>query len=385
VTRRNAHINPIMLTWARKGVKLSVDLAAAKIGVKEEALQSWENGNSQPTINQLFNIAKVYGRPFALFYFPEPPKHFQPIKDFRKFPRQFVKEEDPEYIMEKELLLFQQKREVALDLYEELGTEVPKFTLTGTLEENAANNLADKIIDFLDINHGDIAKLIPGYDALNYWKKLLANKGILIFQTTGVPLQVMRGACLAMEELPVIIINSNDSQNGRIFTLFHELVHIVLRESGVSNFTYRQKDLHETMEVQCNQVAAEILVPERFLFNTNCVRSHREGENSWTNVEISELSRLFCVSREVILRRLLTLGRTSLEFYQDYRAGQALIDKKEQKGGNYYRNVIAKNGSLYLNLVLEGYHQGKVTASALSDYLNMKVSNLKNLENMLYG
>lgn len=382
MTGSKAHINPKMLLWARKTVKLSVDLAASKIGVKQETLQSWEEGEYQPTIKQLYKIAHVYKRPFALFYFPKPPSDFKPLKDFRKFFHDYLLDENEEYILQKELLLFQRKREMSLELYEQLETELPRFMLKSTLNDSP-DKLAKKIIDYLGINHNEVADIKPGYDALNYWKNKLESKGILVFQTSGVPVNVMRGACIAKDIMPVIIINSNDTQNGRIFSLFHELAHIVLREEGISNFRFRDKDLFDPVEVYCNQTAAEVLVPTANLLQSAEVRFHKTFDE-WSDDELYKLSNKFCVSREVILRRLLTLGKTSAAFYRNYRSTYDYKDDKKTPGGDYYRNVIARNGRLFLNLALQGYYQEKLTASTLSDFINIKVSNLANLEEKLY-
>ncbi len=384
MVKSNAHINHEMLIWARKTVKLSVEFAAKKIGVKMEKLESWEKGEAFPTVKQLYKIANVYKRPFALFYFPIPPKHFKPLKDFRKFHHQYTLTENEEYILQKELLLFQQKRQIALDLYEQLDTDAPQFKLKGTVNQSL-EKLAEKIIQYLGINHNEVADIKLGYDALNYWKKLLESKGILVFQTSGVPLHIMRGACVAKDVLPVIIINSNDTQNGRIFSLFHELVHIVLQEDGISNFRYNDRKLYDQIEVYCNQTAAEVLVPAHTLLESLVVRSHNSHEAQWTADELRKLSLRFCVSREVILRRLLTLGRTTNAFYQDYRDNQDYGAKKAPSGGDYYRNKIAKNGGLFLNLVLQGYYQEKLTASSFWDYTQIKVSNLAKLEQLLYA
>jgi len=379
-----AHINPKMLTWARTTVKLSVELAAQKIGVKPEKLEQWENGESYPTIKQLYKVANVYKRPFALFYFPSPPRHFKPLKDFRQFREQYELTENEEYTLQKELLLFQQKRQIALDLQQEVEADIPTFTLKGTLKETP-EHLANKIIDYFNINHNEIAGLKPGYDALNYWKKLIESKGILVFQTSGVPLHIMRGACIAEDVLPVIIINSNDTQNGRIFSLFHELVHIVLRKDGISNFRFHDRQLYDKVEVHCNQAAAETLIPANTLEEALVVRSHDHREPEWLSDELGQLARRFCVSREVILRRLLSLGKTTNAFYKDYRDRQDYGEPATAKGGDYCRNKIAKNGGLFLNLVLQGYYQEKLTASSFWDYTQIKVSNLPKLEERLYA
>ena len=134
--KRTANINPEILVWARKTVKLSVDLAAHKIGVTPERLYAWEVGDDNPTIKQLYKIADVYKRPFALFYFPEPPKHFKPLKDFRLFPSSVLFSENDEYQFQKELLLFQRKRELALELYEMLDEKPPKLNLKANIKES---------------------------------------------------------------------------------------------------------------------------------------------------------------------------------------------------------------------------------------------------------
>lgn len=372
-----------MLVWARKTVKLSVERAAQKIGVKKEKLEAWEKGQSFPTIKQLYKIASIYKRPFALFYFPKPPKHFKPLKDFRKFQSQYILSENEEYLLQKELILFQQKRQIAIDLFKQLGSKPPIFELKETINQDP-EKLAGKIIQYLGINHNEVAGIKPGYGALNYWKSLFESKGIMVFQTSGVPIHVMRGACIAKELLPVIIINSNDTQNGRVFSLFHELVHIVLRKDGISNFRYQDKDLYDQIEVYCNQVAANVLVPSKYLLESEIVRSHDSKNPIWTNEEIQLLANRFCVSREVILRRLLTLNKTTTQFYQNYR-NNYVESKKDNSSGDYYRNIIAKNGVLFLNLALQGYYQDKLTASTLSDFLKIKLSNLEKLEKLLYA
>lgn len=383
MAKQSANINPDLLIWARRTIKLPLTLAADKIGVKEEILENWEKGEAVPTIKQLYKIAETYKRPFALFYFPEPPKHFKPLKDFRKFPDNYIVSEKEEYQLEKELLSFQRKREQALELYDLLEEKVPEFTIKANSDEQP-QVVAQRIIGSLKINHREIAALSPGYDALNYWKSFLESKGILIFQSSGIPLEVMRGACIAKTKLPIIIINSNDSPNGRIFSLFHELVHVVLREEGITNFRYSNREEFDPVEIFCNRVAAEILVPSELILSNYIVGAHQDGE-TWSNEEINGLSSHFCVSPEVIYRRLLTLEKVDLDSYLRFREEQNQIVRQKQKSGDYYRNVVAKNGRLFLNLALQSYYQDKINASSLYDYIQVKLSNLVKLEDKLYA
>lgn len=283
-----AYINPEMLIWSRKTVNLTDDLAAQKIGISIETLNDWEEGSSFPTIKQLYRVAHIYQRPFSLFYLPHPPKHFKALKDFRKFPDVNKTDPESEYLLQKEILLFQSKREIAISLYQELEIPVPNFNLSGK-STDTPQNLARSIIEHLEINHRKIADIKPGFEALNYWKTKLEKKGILVFQAEGIPLTIMRGACIAETALPVIILNGKDSPNGKIFTLFHELTHIILRKDGISNFRFGQKNLYDKIEILCNQTAAETLVPTSSLRTTKEFALHTIGSDHWDMSEISKL------------------------------------------------------------------------------------------------
>jgi DNA-binding transcriptional regulator YiaG len=77
-----AHITPTVIKWARKSARMSRQATAAELSIPLTELQSWENGTSRPTIKEAQNLAKLYKRPFAIFFLPEIPKGFRVLKDF---------------------------------------------------------------------------------------------------------------------------------------------------------------------------------------------------------------------------------------------------------------------------------------------------------------
>ena len=79
-----APITPKVLKWARESAKMSIGDITKKIDVSSERIKDWESGVSNPTIAQAQNLAKVYKRPFALFFLPDIPNDFQPLQDYRK-------------------------------------------------------------------------------------------------------------------------------------------------------------------------------------------------------------------------------------------------------------------------------------------------------------
>ncbi|MCH8055736.1 MAG: helix-turn-helix transcriptional regulator, partial [Deltaproteobacteria bacterium] len=123
--RVEAIIKPELLSWARESGGFTVEAAAEKAHVKPEKLLTWERGEQRPTIIQLRNLANVYKRPLAVFYLPEPPKTFDAMHDFRRLPGEAAERKSPELRLE--IRRSQQRRELALDLYEDLEGTLPSF------------------------------------------------------------------------------------------------------------------------------------------------------------------------------------------------------------------------------------------------------------------
>ena len=135
------------------------------------------------------------------------------------------------------------------------------------------------------------------------------------------------------------MLNHKDSHNGRVFTLIHEFVHLLLNESGVCDCN----PFGNKVEIFCNRVAGAVLVPGAILNEHMVVKQHRlfKGGPAWDETEIEKLSRDFSVSNEAVVRRLLILGHTTKEFYLEKREEYLerwerilLEKKKERKEGN---------------------------------------------------
>ena len=145
--RIKATINPAVLTWARETAGFDITAAAAKIDVDEEKLAAWETGDDQPSIPQLRKLAEAYKRPLAVLYLPEPPTNsFQAMHDFRRLPDLGMRSFSPELTLE--IRLAQQRRELALELFED-GDETPApfkvETTIATNPETAAAALRDAL------------------------------------------------------------------------------------------------------------------------------------------------------------------------------------------------------------------------------------------------
>jgi len=375
-----------LLKWARESMNLTIDTAAQKIGVSTDRLVDWEAGDSAPTIPQLRKAAEVYKRPLAVFFLAEPPKKFDALRDYRHSPASAKAAPSPELSLA--IRLARSQREVLLEVAEDLKFELPVIDADLRSFRTSAEAFAERARTLLNVSLETQYSWRQTYEALNNWVRALENVGILVFQTGDVELSEARGFAIYEKQLPIIVANAKDSPRGRVFTLLHELTHILLTQSPLC-------DLHEDrspttddqrIEVFCNEVAGNILVPASALE----AELRKRGSNSSTKPsesEIENLSRQFSVSREVIVRRLLTTGRVSLNFYQSKREEYMGAHRKESKreGGFAppYTLRVRDLGKLYVRTMVSAYHQEAITSADLSNYLGLKIKHLPKVEQLV--
>jgi len=223
-----------------------------------------------------------------------------------------------------------------------------------------------------------------GYEPLNHWRTALESHGVLVFQTSRVDLDEARGFSIAERPLPVVVVNGGDPPNGRVFSMLHELVHVALRSGGICDMEERAKRPPEEdrVEVFCNHVAGAVLVPRDALLSEESIEKGTSG--SWPDDALTRLAVRYGVSREVVLRRLLILGRTTESFYKRKRAEYAeewRLRQKEQKGfAPPDVMALGRVGRLFAQLVLESYRQKRITSSNVADYLDVKLKHVDSIE-----
>ena len=383
-----ALITPEVLKWAReRRIRLEADHAAKKLKIEPECLEAWENGTEQPTITQLKKIAKLYRTHISIFYLQKPPTDFQPLTDYRVLPEQFAIDTEQVYRLNANIIEAFERREVLIELYELLEEVPPEVTLDIDRHENPVQ-IAEKITEFLEPNRSQLREANDPYAALKFWKQTVEAKGILVCQTSvnthlSVELATARGFCIAQRPFPVIVVNPKDSPYGRIFTLIHELVHIALGESVIQNtgFEAANSPNLDPIEVFCNQVAAEVLVPENELLERINLETLQEN--------LPGTSKFFHVSSEVIMRRLQTLGVISRRDYQTYRSRQLAKyrDTPERRGGAapYHNRLLNASGEHFARTAFAAYYEQKITRAELASVLtNSDTKHLAKIESAIF-
>lgn len=379
-------IKPSILIWARESLGLTVAEVAAKFDKDREIVQQWENGKTSPSLAQLEKLAyTIYKRPLAVFFLPEPPKESTPKQDFRTLPEQEIKNLSPELRLvirkaKHHQLVLKQINDAKNPVTKPIHSEF-QFKLT-----NIPLKSANRIRDYLGINK----RLQQGFknseEAFRHYRNIIELNGVFVFQY---PLSEARGFSLMDKEFPVIVLNSGDSFNGKIFTLFHELCHILFNTGGVFRdfYTEQLKQHPNKIEIFCNQFASEVLLPGNELLSETTVLENKGKE--WPDAALESIANIYKVSKEVILRKLLDLGKTTKAFYtsagnrwnKKYQQDKEELKKKQEGGIVPYHTVhLSRLGKNFVSQVINNYHTGKLSETQVADFLNIKINKIKEYE-----
>lgn len=379
-----ALITPEVLAWARDSYGLDLATASKRVGVSVEKLVAWESGEEKPSLAKARQLAKIYKRPLAVFYLPIPPKDFQTLRDFRKLAdTEKAPIVSPE--LKRAIRWAAEFRETAISLMEESGESFPELKISAKLSD-LPEKLALEIREKLGLAWKTQESWRDSYQALRAWKDMIEGYGILVTQVGKIPLREMRALSIGESPLPVIALNSKDMPNGKIFSLLHELTHILLHQSGICQWDNTSRLYKDEMavEVFCNHVAGAVLVPQELLLQDTIVNMNK-GRKDWDEEDLNLIARTFSVSREVILRRLLTLGLTTNSFYEMKR--QEFIEeykKLNQKGGKaivkFEKRVVSSLGKGFVQLALSSYYEKRISLNSLCDLLGVKTSYVSKIE-----
>lgn len=388
-----AQVAPAVLVWARTSAGYDLGDAAAKLRLDEERLSAWEAGDAQPTIPQLRKLAELYKRPLAVLYLPEPPLTFQPMRDFRRLPDIGARRFSPALTLE--IRLAHQRRQLAQEMLAEAGEEVPAFRLQTTLDSNV-EQVGDAIRKALDINYQIQANWRDPRVAFLAWRSQIEKLGILVFQASRIEREEASGFAYWADTLPFMVVNRKDAYARRTFSLLHELAHLMLHQSGVSELDIDAARPPEdaNVEIFCNHVAAAALMPRSHFLSEALVAARGGGQHDWSDEEIKGLSVTYGVSREAIVRRLMTFGRASVPFYQSKREQysaeyrEQLAAQKAQNADrpiprNMPRETVANLGRTLVRLIIENYRADRLSLSEVSGFLGVKTRHLAGIEQQL--
>ena len=387
-----ALVKPEILIWARESAGYSLKEIAA-ISALAKAPE-WESGELKPTINQLRTLAKKYKRPLAAFYLQKAPTDFQAIKDFRRLRGAAPQRMSPQLHLQ--IRAAQERREIAIDLLQEVGETAPELPISATLDDNP-ETVGANVRRHLRITDPRQRAWRGKREAFNGWRSLVEETGVLVFQMDKVDTSEASGFVLSEARLPAIAVNRADAPSRRAFSLLHEFAHLLLAKGGVSEFyidVSRPPETHQ-VEIWCNAVAAATLLPREIFRSQNVVRAQEPGNSFWTEESINGLASAFSTSKVSIVRRLLTLGLTDQAFYRaketEYaNSYAAYLERKKASyadrefgGRNMPNEAFSLLGRNFIRTVLAPYHSDRITMRDVSGYLNLKTKHIPKVAEIL--
>jgi len=387
-----AYITAKVFKWARESAKMTEEIAASKVAVSIDKFKDWENGEDFPTIRQAQTLAKAYRRPFALFFLPDVPTDFQPLQDFRKTGSKELSTSSIFIIRE-----IQQKQAWISEVNEDNNENRVPFIGRFTIKDNPVL-VAKDILATLNINPLNYKSNNPIIE----WIDKAESNGIFISRTSFIHSRLkldsneIQGFAIADDFAPFIFINSDDWNAPQLFTLVHELSHLWIAETGISNDvepSIKNIGDYNPIELFCNEVAANALMPKEFIDSLD--------SKAFDNAkEVFKNAKMIGVSSFALLVRALNLNIISLSAYKQLKqladieyneflkreeAKKIKQKEKEKRGGpNYFLLQLNRNSRLFTQTVLDAFRGGVIEPSMASNLLDVKVNKFPKLEAQMY-
>jgi len=349
-------IHPEMFRWARERAGLDRLALAARF----KRLEAWEAGDVQPTVRQLEDYARATHAPVGYFFLLEPPVEALPIPDFRTVANRAIARPSPNLL--DTVYACQQRQDWYRDHARVTG-QVP-LPFVGSLTR--ATTPVEAAAQLRQV----LAFSVEARRACSTWTEALrafieqADQAGVMVMVSGVVLnnntrhldpQEFRGFALSDEWAPLVFINGADSKAAQMFTLAHELAHLWLGQTALSDVSADVVSDNAT-ESWCNKVAAELLVPMASFLGELMV------DESIADT-LRRLARHFKVSSLVILRRLLDAGRIDRNtFFAAYREELARLREIETRGtggGDFYRTTAARVSKRFARALVESTLEGR--------------------------
>jgi len=385
-----AYITPGIIGWARHRAGVSVAELANSLRVQSANIEGWERGRERPSLSKAEALAKRLRIPFGYLFLSNPPQDDVPLPDLRTVSGERPQNPSLNFIEIVQSTLLKQGW-FSEYIRESSGKKLPfvgAARLGGSIKRTAG-----EIREWLGID-GQMREQCSNWEQFKTeFVRRAERLGVLVMQsgvagsnTRLLSVREFRGFAIVDRFAPAIFINARDGKGAKIFTLAHELAHIWLGESGVSNPDPKKRSNEETNAIEqfCNRVAAEILVPGDGLLEI--WDSNRALEQN-----VSRLVHTYRVSRYVAVRQAYELDQITRPQYFDYldqhrSQWQPKEDDEgddEESGGNFYLTFAIRNSRTLIAGVVRALSENRISYRDASTLLSVKIATLKKVADRL--
>lgn len=365
----NATLNPQVLRWARNKAGLSEETLAKRVGVQLGLVKEWESSGSIP-IGLVEKLAKITRIAFGFLFLNELPNQSLPIADFRRIDETLPTTPSNELL---DVIYDAQRKQSWYREYLIANGHNPLQFVGRYSLRSPLNDTASDIRKTLGIGPELAKKTSRWEETIRYAIEATEEHGILVLRAgfaggdTGRKLDVdeFRGFAMSDKYAPLIFINGADALAAQIFTIAHEIAHIWIGETGVSNLekTYAPDG---DVERYCNSVAAEVLLPLK------------EIQKAWTGGkndtrEVERLSYRYKISRIVVARRARDARLfDDDEFANYYRLIVSTSKKSKSAWSDFFQNEKYRNSKLFSITILQEALAGRVMQRDAMQFLGIK-------------
>lgn len=354
--------NPKILAWAREELGLTVPEIAERFKKTQATIEAWERGDEAPTFRQLIELANYYKRPVAAFFLPTIPPRTPKPHDYRTLPGITQGEYSKETLLayREAYNMLAEARELLNELNSDITFSLPTWTM-----DDAPEQKAEQLRSLFGISvEKQIKEFDSHYTAQDVWRSVLFDHGIIV-RICKMPIADARAFCLFGNDLAGIGLSNEDREHGRIFSLFHEVCHLSLKQPGVSGLASNHRSSNQSLEQYCDRFSASFLLPSS---HAEVMKSLELFGGSIDPLEVAQfIANKFKVSKYVAIRRAFDLGKISPNIYWDTIEEWKGVDarrKREAKGtgGNYPATQISYIGKRFIGLVMEALQRNYFTS-----------------------
>jgi Zn-dependent peptidase ImmA (M78 family) len=365
MTRFKVNVNPQVLKWAREEAGFDLSEIAEKINISIDEYKVWESDGENIPFGKLKTVAGQFKRQLAVFFLQQVPEKIVKPLDFRNLKPLQSKLSRKVLMAMRDVAYF---RQTALELQGESYWK-GHYTWLNEIAEFRQDNdgFAHWLREKLDI--GIDEQLAWKYDshAFKSWRQAVEDRlGILVFQFS-MPENEIQGFCYSDAYPYSIVVNSKLSYTSRLFTIFHELAHVVRLHSHMCLIDEVNEKQRE--EFNCNAFAGNFLIPESYLIQTENLS------------EIQTYANKLRVSREVYLRQLKEKNKINpTKFFVLLDEIKSSYKTKPKLPGFALPEVKsrASRGETFFNLVLDSLNQNRISYTQASALLDLRINKVLN-------
>jgi len=375
-------INPTVFKWLRTSAGWTIEDVSRRLKTSIETVKAFESGEKSPTLRQLKELSLAYRRPVAAFLLPEPPQERPMPKDYRMLPER-------KNIFDRKTILVLRRARHLQAIGKELSRNIDYQTEAKVERKTVSDDpgiIAENYRKVFGLTEEKQRKFKTPYELFDYLRDIIEDMNILVFQFS-MPVEDARGFVLTDESPNVIVVNTRDSIEARLFTLMHEFAHILLGQTVIDlpDFTGRTGS---RVESWCNEFASSFLLPEQMAKKVFESRRNVLIETKTLN----SLSRRYKVSKAMLLlnmHRLNFITRTEYEeVLERYRPEKSEVkgsrdkkdkqEKKEKQGGGGMppdKRCLLQVGTKFVSIVANNYERNHITYSDALNYLSIRSKN----------